>query len=76
MRRSLSKGGVIMERKTATVAVFADHEKAEAAIRSLQNAGIDMKKLSIVGSEKVTQGTRRQHGELRLAPLLFGVMPP
>jgi hypothetical protein len=44
-----------MEAKNATIAVFADHEQAEAAIRSLQNAGIDMKKLSIVGKDFHTE---------------------
>jgi hypothetical protein len=44
-----------METKNATIAVFADHEQAEAAIRSLQNAGIDMKHLSIVGKDFHTE---------------------
>jgi hypothetical protein len=44
-----------MDTKIATIAVFAGHEKAESAIRSLQNAGIDMKKLSIVGKDFHTE---------------------
>jgi|SRR5580692_372752 hypothetical protein len=44
-----------METTGTTIAVFSDHEKAEAAIRSLQNAGIDMKKLSIVGKDFHTE---------------------
>src|ERR1700685_4100463 len=44
-----------METKNAAIAVFADHEQAEAAIRSLQSAGIDMKKLSIVGKDFHTE---------------------
>ncbi|MGP0088443.1 MAG: hypothetical protein ACLPKB_00530 [Xanthobacteraceae bacterium] len=38
-----------MERSDAVVAVFADHQGAEAAIKKLAASGIDMKHLSIVG---------------------------
>jgi uncharacterized membrane protein len=37
--------------QSATVAVYATHEEADAAIKSLQKAGFDMKKLSIVGKD-------------------------
>jgi uncharacterized membrane protein len=37
------------------VAVFDRHEDAEAAIRELQSAGFDMKKLSIVGRDYHTE---------------------
>ncbi|HSY20728.1 MAG TPA: general stress protein [Polyangiaceae bacterium] len=37
------------------VAVYARHEDAEAAIRSLQHSGFDMKKLSIVGRDYHTE---------------------
>ena len=35
--------------KNVVVAVCEDHATAEAAVRELQHAGFDMKKLSIVG---------------------------
>ena len=38
-----------MERVDSTVAVFADHEAAEKAIKTLTTAGFEMKALSIVG---------------------------
>ncbi|MDB5697576.1 MAG: putative rane protein [Alphaproteobacteria bacterium] len=34
-----------------TVAIFDTHDKAERALHSLNNAGIDLKKISIVGRE-------------------------
>jgi hypothetical protein len=37
------------------IALFADHGQAEAAIRSLQKSGFDMKKLSIVGRDYHTE---------------------
>jgi uncharacterized membrane protein len=37
------------------VAVFTDHNQAEAAIRRLQQAGFDMKKLSIIGRDYVSE---------------------
>ena len=48
-----------MENTDTAVAVFADHEAAETAIKKLAGAGFEMKKLSIVGQgyhtdEKVT----------------------
>ena len=39
----------------AVVGVFASHTRAEAAIKALQAAGIDMKKLSIVGKNFHTE---------------------
>jgi len=41
--------------KTLTVATFASHQAAEAAIRELEQAGFDMKKLSIVGKDYHTE---------------------
>ncbi|MGP0090315.1 MAG: hypothetical protein ACLPKB_10230 [Xanthobacteraceae bacterium] len=38
-----------MERSDAVIAVFADHQGAEAAVKKLAEGGIDMKHLSIVG---------------------------
>jgi uncharacterized membrane protein len=35
----------------SVVALFATHEKAEAALRRLQAAGVDMKYLSVIGKE-------------------------
>jgi len=37
------------------VAVFDRHEDAEAAIRKLQSSGFDMKRLSIVGKDYLTE---------------------
>jgi uncharacterized membrane protein len=41
--------------QSATVAVYATHGDADAAIKSLQKAGFDMKKLSIVGKDFRTE---------------------
>jgi len=38
-----------MTELNAVIAVFADHEGAEAAVKKLADAGIDMKHLSVVG---------------------------
>jgi uncharacterized membrane protein len=40
-----------MSDENSVVAVFASHDKAEDAVRELQNSGFDMKKLSIVGKD-------------------------
>lgn len=40
---------------SATVAVYATHEEADGAIKSLQKAGFDMKNLSIVGKDFRTE---------------------
>jgi hypothetical protein len=40
-----------MDDNGAAVAVYADHEKAEEAVKALQHAGFDMHKLSIVGAD-------------------------
>jgi hypothetical protein len=41
--------------KNVVVAVYKDHASAEAAVRELQKAGFDMKKLSIVGRDYHTE---------------------
>jgi hypothetical protein len=41
--------------QSATVAVYATHEEADGAIKSLQKAGFDMKNLSIVGKDFRTE---------------------
>ncbi|MGA7123570.1 MAG: general stress protein [Polyangiaceae bacterium] len=41
--------------KSSCVAVFDRHEDAEAAIRKLQSTGFDMKRLSIVGKDYLTE---------------------
>ena len=41
--------------KNVTVAVFRSHAEAEAAIKQLQEAGFDMKKLSIIGKDYETR---------------------
>ena len=38
-----------MTASDAVIAVFADHPAAEAAVKKLADAGIDMKHLSVVG---------------------------
>jgi hypothetical protein len=38
-----------MELQDSTVAIFPDHNAAEAAVKKLTAAGFDMKKLSVVG---------------------------
>ena len=40
-----------MDKANSTVAVYPSHTAAEAAIKKLQHAGFDMKKLSIVGRD-------------------------
>jgi uncharacterized membrane protein len=44
-----------MNQDNKVVALFADHTQAEAAIRNLQKAGFDMKKLSIIGRDYVSE---------------------
>jgi Heat induced stress protein YflT len=44
-----------MSQTSAAVAVYATHDDAEAAIKSLQKSGFDMKKLSIVGKDFQTE---------------------
>ena len=43
-----------MSEQNAVVAVYATHTEAEAAVRELQRAGIDMHTLSIVGKDSHT----------------------
>ena len=43
-----------MSEQNAVVAVYATHTEAEAAVRELQRAGIDMRTLSIVGKDSHT----------------------
>src|ERR1700679_767063 len=44
-----------MEDTNATVAVFETHTEADAAVKELQAAGFDMKKLSVVGKDYHTE---------------------
>jgi hypothetical protein len=44
-----------MSKTSAAVAVYATHDEAEAAIKSLQKGGFDMKQLSIVGKDFHTE---------------------
>jgi uncharacterized membrane protein len=44
-----------MSKTSAAVAVYATHDEAEAAVRSLEKSGFDMKKLSIVGKDFRTE---------------------
>ena len=43
------------DKENAAVAVYNHHSQAEAAIKELQRAGFDMKKLSIVGKDYHTE---------------------
>ena len=38
-----------MEKADSVIAVFADHNSAEAAVRKLTAAGFEMKNLSVIG---------------------------
>src|ERR1700693_4255265 len=38
-----------MERAASVVAVFADHNDADCAVKELAGAGFEMKKLSVIG---------------------------
>jgi hypothetical protein len=44
-----------MTRENAAVAIYHTHTDAEAAVKELQQAGYDMKKLSIVGKDYHTE---------------------
>ena len=44
-----------MEDTNATVAVFESHVEADEAVKELQKAGFDMKKLSVVGKDYHTE---------------------
>ncbi len=39
----------------STVAVYESHRQAEAAVKELERAGLDMKKLSILGKDYTTE---------------------
>jgi hypothetical protein len=41
----------MMTKNNAVVAIYKSHAEAETAVKELQNAGFDMKKLSIVGRD-------------------------
>jgi uncharacterized membrane protein len=45
----------MMSRKNSVVAIFDSHDRAEKAIRELQDDGFDMKQLSIVGKDIHTE---------------------
>ncbi len=40
----------------SVVAIYATHDGAEAGIKALQQAGLDMKRLSLVGKDFHTEG--------------------
>jgi hypothetical protein len=44
-----------MAEKSAVVAIYESHSQAEEALKELQRAGFDMKKLSIVGKDYHTE---------------------
>ena len=43
------------EKNAAVAAVYDSHTVAEEAVKEIQNAGFDMKKLSIVGKDYHTE---------------------
>ena len=43
------------DKDSSTVGVFRNHQDAEAAVKELQKAGFDMKKLSVVGKDYHTE---------------------
>lgn len=45
----------IMNKNDSVVAIYPSHTAAEAAVKELQQSGIDMKKLSIVGRDYHTE---------------------
>jgi hypothetical protein len=45
----------MISEKNSVVAIFESHERAEDAIRELQQGGFDMKKLSIIGKDYHTE---------------------
>lgn len=52
-----------MTKNNSTVAIYPTHEAAEAAIKELQLAGFDLKKLSIVGRDYHTDVLNRTNPE-------------
>jgi hypothetical protein len=44
-----------MSKSSAAVAIYSTHDEADAAIKSLQKSGFDMKKLSILGKDFHTE---------------------
>lgn len=44
-----------VESADIAIATFADHEQAAAAVKALQRAGVDMKRISIVGKDYEVQ---------------------
>jgi hypothetical protein len=47
----MKEGKQPMANEDACVATFASHDEAEKAVKALEQAGFDMKKLSIVGKD-------------------------
>jgi hypothetical protein len=43
------KKEIDMEPKNSVAAIYDTHEQAEKAVKELQEAGVDMKSLSVVG---------------------------
>jgi hypothetical protein len=46
---------VMSEKISSTVGIFHNHEDAESAVKELQTAGYDMKKLSVIGKDYHTE---------------------
>lgn len=44
-----------MNRNGVTIAIYESHEAAEQAVKALRSAGMDFRKVSIVGKDYVTQ---------------------
>jgi uncharacterized Fe-S cluster-containing radical SAM superfamily enzyme len=48
------KPEIVMTDRNSVVAIYDTHEQAELAVKSLQEAGIDMKTLSIAAKDQHT----------------------
>ena len=57
-----------MSDNNAVVGVYDTHTEAEAAIKELQHAGFDMKKLSIMGKDYHTEEHGIAYYRGRMAP--------
>ena len=61
-----------MTEKGLVVAVYANHETAEAAVQELRQAGFDMKMLSIIGKDYHTEETRHRLLQCRRSDEVLG----
>jgi uncharacterized membrane protein len=55
IERLENEGGPVKPAMSAVVALYETHHEAEQAVRELQESGVDMQKLSIVGKDYYTE---------------------